>query len=127
MNFVQLSSFNFQHPLQLYINILILYGIIFKAGNMAAAGDGMVPNEICQLCQETAVNKSYPPCWHVFCYKCIRNHVEENTPDDVNCPACGIPMDHFIHSGEKIFTVEKGEPRRKVTRKPGTRNKPKQQ
>ena len=59
----------------------------------------------CPICFAIPVKmRSTPPCDHAYCYKCLRQLVEQKDPD-VSCKVCGEPFDSFQYkNGTRTFT-----------------------
>lgn len=56
----------------------------------------------CAICRETHVNKSYPPCRHVFCFDCLKRWCLAVNCSMIKCPIC---RERFNREGVQVFLV----------------------
>ena len=61
----------------------------------------------CAICRETHVNKSYPPCRHVFCFDCLKRWCLAVNCSMIKCPICRERFKSFKHDiqSDEIFEV----------------------
>lgn len=62
--------------------------------NTAEVQRGVFDTDECLICLGFHVNKSQPPCGHVFCYQCLANWCQIK----LTCPICKRPFTSFIHT-----------------------------
>ncbi len=65
--------------------------------------DGKFDDGQCSIClTEPQVDKSFPPCGHVYCFNCLVKWSQQKQ----DCPTCKQPFLNFRYSnGKKLYDV----------------------
>ena len=63
---------------------------------------GKFDNGQCAIClEDPQVDKSFPPCGHVFCFKCLVEWCKTTQRPQLQCPTCNEVFRKFIHDNGK--------------------------
>ncbi len=83
---------------------------VVSAVNM---NSGKFDNGQCAIClEDPQVDKSFPPCGHVFCFKCLVEWCKTHERPQLQCPTCNEVFRKFIHhDGKAVYHASARHPR----------------